>query len=211
MNSIFLNSSPRQNGISFNYKLTRTSWWGPLWENNRLLPTSPPKKSDPPPPAVGNKHWVTLKKQNTLFFSSQKCKQFRSITQQTLIKSHKKFIHQNWFVGFVGLACVVRSTLSPPAAKRMFCAFITYSFSTFKSRCIVLRLLVEGWRVKLPNHDHRQQVLSGPVSHWSRRNIYKAIEKLEIGAFRQILESFHLNLNSDSWHILYLQPGKFCQ
>jgi len=46
----FLNSSPLQYGISFNYKLTRTSWWGPLWENNRLLPTSPPKKSDPPPP-----------------------------------------------------------------------------------------------------------------------------------------------------------------
>ena len=57
----FLNSSPLQYGISFNYKLTRTSWWGPLWENNRLLPTSPPKKSDPPPPAVGNKHWITLK------------------------------------------------------------------------------------------------------------------------------------------------------
>ena len=91
----FLNSSPLQYGISFNYKLTRTSWWGPLWENNRLLPTSPPKKSDPLPPAIGNKHWITLKKQNTLFFSSQKCKQFRSITQQTLIKSHKKFIHPN--------------------------------------------------------------------------------------------------------------------
>ena len=134
----FLNSSPLQYGISFNYKLTRTSWWGPLWENNRLLPTSPPKKSDPLPPAVGKKTLNHFKnenqnllpgmetnteslqnsKRNFLLSSKIQTDAWHHTSNTALINSITN--PWNWNVEQNILACVVRSTLSPPAAKRMF-------------------------------------------------------------------------------------------
>ena len=84
----------------------------------------------------------------------------------------------------------MRSTLSPPAAKNVWPGLVEgiLCYTTFKSSGIVLRLLVEGGRVKLPNHYHRHQVLPGPASRWTLRgNSYWAIENSDIGAFHNLI------------------------
>ena len=82
----------------------------------------------------------------------------------------------------------------PGLVEGILCLY--HSCTTFKSRGIVLRLLVEGGRVKLPNHDHRHQVLPGPASRWTLRgNSYRAVAKLEIRTSAKVfLSEFDLGL-----------------